>query len=239
MTDGEVLLALTEQDLAIARAEKALDELPEKLAVLQLRKRLREIEGVREKAAAYCRKTDALISRSNDEATALQAKIDAEQAKVLSGDISNPKELQNLTREMDALKRRKDVVEFEELGLMEKAEAGAVQLAKVEAALAEGVAREQALIADFKSKGGDLQTEIGHMREARERLAARLAPALRSRYDALSTSKHGIAAGELKGQLCTACRTQIPAHEVQAIMAGPEIAECPNCKRLLIVKQEA
>jgi predicted nucleic acid-binding Zn-ribbon protein len=77
------------------------------------------------------------------------------------------------------------------------------------------------------------------MREARERLAAQLPPALRSRYDALSTSKHGIAAGELKGQLCTACRTQIPAHEVQAIMAGPQIAECPNCKRLLIVKQEA
>ena len=66
MSDGEVLLALTEQDLAIARAEKALDELPEKLAVLQLRKRLREIEGVREKAAAYCRKTEALIARSND-----------------------------------------------------------------------------------------------------------------------------------------------------------------------------
>jgi predicted nucleic acid-binding Zn-ribbon protein len=239
MTDGEVLLALTEQDLAIARAEKALDELPEKLAVLQLRKRLREIEGVREKAAAYCHKIEALIARSNDEATTLQAKIDAEQAKVLSGDISNPKELQNLTREMDALKRRMDTVEFEELGLMEKAEAGAAQLAKVEAALAEGVAREQALITDFKSKGGDLQTEIGHMREAREQLAAQLAPTLLSRYETLCASKHGIAAGELKGGLCTACRTQIPSHEVQTIMSGPEIAECPNCKRLLIVKLEA
>lgn len=236
MSDGEVLLALTEQDLAIARAEKALDELPEKLAVLQLRKRLREIESIREKAAAYCRKTDALIAHSNDEATSLQAKIDAEQAKVLSGDISNPKELQNLTREMDALKRRKDAVEFEELGLMEKAEAGSAQLAKVEAALAEGIAKEQALIAEFKSKGGDLQTEIGHMRDARDRLAAQLAPTLRSRYEALRESKHGIAAGELKGELCSACRTQIPSHEVQAIMSGPEVTECPNCKRLLVVR---
>lgn len=239
MTDGEVLLALTEQDLAIARAEKALDELPEKLAVLQLRKRLREIEGVREKAAAYCRKTEALIARSNDEASSLQAKIDTEQAKVLSGDISNPKELQNLTREMDALKRRKDAVEFEELGLMEKAEAGSVQLAKVEAALAEGVAKEQALITEFKSKGGELQTEIGHMRESRDRLAARLAPALRSRYEALKESKHGIAAGELKGQLCSACRTQIPSHEVQAILSGPDVTECPNCKRLLVVRAQS
>lgn len=239
MSDGEVLLALTEQDLAIARAEKALDELPEKLAVLQLRKRLREIEGVREKAAAYCRKTEALIARSNDEAASLQGKIDAEQAKVLSGDISNPKELQNLTREMDALKRRKDAVEYEELGLIEKAEAGSAQLAKVEAALADGVSKEQALIADFKAKGGELQTGIGRMRDARDRLAAELDPELRSRYEALKESKHGIAAGEFKGQLCSACRTQIPAHEVQAILSGPEVTECPNCKRLLVVRAEA
>lgn len=238
MSDGEVLVALVEQDLAIARSEKALDELPEKRAVLQLRKRLREIEAVREKARAYCHKTDALIARSNDEATKLQAKMDTEQAKILSGEITNPKELQNLTRELDALKRRKDAVEFEELGTMEKAEAGAAQLAKVEAALAEGVAKEAALIADFKAKGGELQTDIGRMREARERLADQLSPAVRKRYEALRESKHGIAVGELKGDLCSACRTQIPAHEAQSIQAGPEIAECPNCKRILVVKQD-
>lgn len=239
MSQGETLVALMEQDLGIARAGKALDELPEKRAVLQLRKRLREIEAVRDKAQAYCHKTDALITRSNDEATSIQAKIDTEQAKVLSGEVTNPKELQHLTRELDALKRRKDAVEYEELGLMEKAEAGQEQLAKVVAALAEGAAKEAALIEEFKAKGGELQTEIVRLKESREKLAQQLPAALRSRYESLRESKHGIAVGVLKGSLCSACRTQIPAHEAQALHAGPEIAECPNCRRILVLGQDA
>ncbi len=239
MSDGDTLVALMEQDLEIARSEKALDELPEKRAVLQLRKRLREIEAVRNKAQAYCHKLDTMIAHSNDDATSIQTKIDAEQAKVLSGEVTNPKELQNLTRELDALKRRKDAIEFEELGLMEKAEAGTVQLEKVEAALAEGAAREAGLISEFKSKGGELQTRIGRMREDREKLAKTLPAGLSARYESLRESKHGIAVGILKGELCTACRTQIPSHEAQALHAGPEVAECPNCKRLLVVGREA
>ena len=239
MSQGETLVALMEQDLGIARAGKALDELPEKRAVLQLRKRLREIEAVRDKAQAYCHKTDALITRSNDEATSIQAKIDTEQAKVLSGEVTNPKELQHLTRELDALKRRKDAVEYEELGLMEKAEAGQEQLAKVVAALAEGAAKEATLIEEFKAKGGELQTEIVRLKESREKLAQQLPAALRSRYESLRESKHGIAVGVLKGSLCSACRTQIPAHEAQALHAGPEIAECPNCRRILVLGQDA
>lgn len=236
MSEGEALVALMEQDLAITRAEKTLDELPEKLAVLQLRKRLKEIEVVRNKAAAYCRKAESMVTRSNDEAASVQTKIDSEQAKVLSGEVSNPKELQNLTRELAALKRRKDAIEFEELGLMEKAETGAAQLAKVEDALAEGAEKEAALIAEFKAKGGELQNEIAALKQSRDKLAGRLDASILARYESLRASKHGIAVGVLTGSLCSACRTQIPAGEAQAIQAGPEIAECPNCKRILVVK---
>lgn len=239
MSNGEALIALMEQDLEIARAEKALDELPEKRAVLQLRKRLREIEAVRDKAAAYCHKIDAMIARSADDAASIQTKIDAEQAKVLSGEVTNPKELQNLTRELDSLKRRKDAIEYEELGMMEKAEAGKAQLDKVAAALAEGAAKEAALIDEFKAKGGELQTEIVRLRESREKLAQQLPAGLRAQYESLRESKHGIAVGMLKGDLCSACRTQIPAHEAQALHAGPEVAECPNCRRILIVGKDA
>lgn len=235
MSDGERLLALQEQDLAITRAEKALDELPEKMAVLQLRKRLKDIESVREKAAAYCRKAQSMVTRSNDEATSIQEKIDAEQAKILSGQVTNPKELTNLTRELDALKRRKDAVEFEELKLIEKAEVGEAQLAKVEAALAEGASKEAALIQEYKTKGGELTRDIARMKAERERAAAAVGPELLARYESLRSTKHGIGVAALKGEICSACRTQIPAGMLQELVAGAEIAECPNCHRILIV----
>jgi len=239
MTKGETLLALMEQDLAIARAVKALDELPEKAAILQLRHRLKEIEGVAEKARAYVQRANAMVAKSADEVEMVQAKIDAEQAKVLSGQVTDPKELRNLTREIDALSRRKDQLEREELGLMEKAESGEAQRAKVDAALEEGRAKEADLIERYKSRGGEIQTEIARLRAERDAIARTLDGSLLARYERLREAKKGVAVGALKGALCTACRTEIPAGEVQALQAGPEVAECPNCKRMLVIVGDA
>lgn len=239
MTEAEALIALTEHDLAITRAEKTLDELPEKRAILQLRHRLEEIEAVHAKAKAYCDTAERMVARSTDETTALVAKIEAEQAKVLSGEITNPKELQSLTRELDALARKRDAMETETLALMEKAEAGAAQRAKVEATLTEGRAKEQELIARFKEKGGSLQTDIERLRNERAGLLAHLSGPVSERYDRLRTAKHGIAVGVLEDGLCSACRTELPAERAQSLRAGPPIGECPNCRRILIVSREA
>ena len=239
MTEGETLLALMEQDLAIARAVKALDELPEKAAILQLRHRLKEIEGVAEKARAYVQRANAMVAKSADEVEMVQAKIDAEQAKVLSGQITDSKELRNLTREIDALSRRKDQLEREELGLMEKAESGEAQRAKVDAALEEGRAKEADLIERYKSRGGEIQTETARLRAERDAIAGTLDGSVLARYERLRETKKGVAVGALKGALCTACRTEIPAGEVQALRAGPDVAECPNCKRILVIIGDA
>lgn len=237
MTEGEALIALMEQDRALDRAVKTLDELPEKQAILKLRHRLKEIEGVAEKARAYLRTADGMVARAADEVAMVQTKIDDEQAKVLSGQVADPKELQNLTREIDALARRKDHLEREELTLMEKAEAGEAQVARVEATLTEGRAREGSLIEAFKARGGEMQTEIARLKAARGAIADGLPPSLRARYEALRESKRGVAVGVLEGSLCSACRTEIPAGERQVLDAGPEIAECPNCKRIIIVRR--
>jgi len=239
MAESDTLIALMEQDLAIARAGKTLEELPEKMAILKLRHRLKEITAMREKAEAQCRQGDALVKRAEDDAEGIQSKIDSEQRKVLSGEVSNSKELQGLTRELDALKRKKDVVEREQLDLMEKAEEGRAQLARIEAALDDGARREAELIRAFKKRGGDLQSEIARMKESRATLAAELPSALLARYEKAREAKHGIAVGVFDGAMCSACRTQIPAGEAQAISAGPEIAECPNCRRILIVRRPA
>lgn len=238
MTEGDVLLALARHDLSIARAEKTLDELPEKQSILKLRQRLKEIEGGLEKAHAYCRKAESMVARSQDEIASVDAKLESEQAKVLSGEVSNPKELQNLTRELDSLKKRKDTLEREALEVMEKAETGGAQVAKVEAALDEGRAKEADLIERFREHGGDIQRDIERLRAERALLIGRLPGSLAARYESLRVAKHGIAVGELKSGLCSACSTQLPAGEAQRLTAGPEIGECPNCRRLLIIRVE-
>ena len=235
MTEGEALVALMEKDLAISRATKALDELPEKTAILQLRRRLKEIEGVLARARAYEHKAQQMVARSADEVASIQAKIDSEQAKVLSGAVTDSKELQNLTRELEALGRRKDALERQELDLMEKAEAGQSQVAKVEAALVEGHEKEVSLIEAFRARGGEVQTEIARLTAERAAIASRIAAPTLGRYEKLRESKNGIAVGVLHGMLCSACRTELPAGTAQALIAGADVSECPNCKRILII----
>jgi predicted nucleic acid-binding Zn-ribbon protein len=239
MTDGEILIALGTHDLDIARSERALDALPEKQAILRLRHRLKEIEAVLEQAEAYRRKAEALVSRKQDEAASVAEKIDAEQAKVLSGMVTNPKELQNLTREIAALDRRKSALEHEALGLMEKAEAAIAQVEKVRVALEEGHAKEVELIDRFREKGGELQREIERLKAERSLLVSKLPKTLVERYDSVRSAKHGIGVGVLQPDgLCSACRTQLPASRAQDIESGPEIAECPNCRRVLVVRKQ-
>jgi len=238
MTEGEMLIALMEQDRALDRASKALDELPEKQEILKLRRRLKEIEGVAEKARAYLRTANSMVSRAADEVSSVDMKIESEQAKVLSGAVTDAKELRNLTREIDALVRRKDALERDQLALMEKSEAGEAQEARVEATLKAGHAKEAELIAAFKTHGGQMQTEIAHLKAGRDAITAKLDGQLLARYEALKESKRGVAVGILQGALCSACRTEIPSGQRQKLNAGPEVGECPNCKRMIVVRRD-
>jgi len=236
MDDGRALLALSELDLGLIRAQKTLEELPEKQAILDLRKRMKDFEAVRAKAQDYVDDARRVVSRDEDEAASLDQKIEAEQAKIISGDITNPKEVQNLSRELDALKRRKDKLENTTIGVMEKLEAGLAQVAKVDEALAAAAAKEARLIDAYKARGGEVQQEISTLKAKRAALVSALPDDLVGRYETARAAKHGIGVGVLRDGACSVCRVQLPSERVQALEAGPDIAQCPECKRVMIVR---
>jgi predicted nucleic acid-binding Zn-ribbon protein len=237
---ASALVALSEKDLEIVRATKKLAELPEKHAILEIRHKLRDIEVIAEKATVYVAQLESTLKRAEDETATISAHIVAEQAKVDSGAISNHKELQSLSREIDSLSRQKDKKENEVLAAMEKAEAGSAQAAKVADTVAKGHAKEAQLIERFQQIGGSLQRELDMLTKQRAALAGILDPALLARYEALRTAKHGLGVGVLHGLQCSACRIELPSESVLMMNnAGVPIAECPSCKRLLVIGAES
>lgn len=236
---ASALVALSEKDLEIVRATKKLEELPEKHTILEIRHKLREIEAIAEKATVYVGQLEATLKRAEDETATISAHIVAEQAKVDSGAISNHKELQSLSREIDSLSRQKDKKENEVLAAMEKLETGKAQAAKVAETLQKGRAKEAQLVTHFQQVGGSLQRDIDTATKQRAALARILDPTLLARYDALRAAKHGIGVGVLHGIQCSACRIELPSESVLAMHnAGVPIAECPSCKRLLVIGAE-
>ncbi len=237
MDEASALLQLQELDLDIVRAERALDELPEKRAILEVRAKRREVEALLHKADVLVSKLDVELRRTQDETTTVSQKIEAEQAKIMSGQIADHKQVQHISRELDGLKRRKDKLEMESLQVMERIDKANGQKVKVDDALEQLATREASYVERFKERGGELQTRIADETERRATLARALDPALLARYESLRDQKAGIGVGRLVDGSCSACRVELPAGAVSALHSGVDIGVCPQCRRLIVVRE--
>ncbi|MBS3956321.1 MAG: hypothetical protein KGZ40_02120 [Clostridiales bacterium] len=236
MHQARILLDLQEHDLEIRRDEKRLDELPEKRAILELRHKAEQVRQLRAKAEGLAHRHELAIAATNDEIALIDAKITGVQAVLDSGGVTNPKEVHNLAREMDALKRRKDKLENDALQTMERHEKALGQAEKIDAALSALSSQESALIDEFRVKGGELQRTLERRRQERDALATVLGAALRERYESVRAAKGGIGAARLDNTMCTACRVDLPRERVHELLGGPDVGVCPTCRRLIVVR---
>lgn len=230
------LLELQERDLAILRLSKELDDMPEKRSILTARAKMAEIAKLKERTDAVLRHMDAGAKAIEDTIAGVKTKMDAEQSRFESGQISNVKELQAVSHELDSLRRRVEQLEGELLAQMQKREDGAGQAAKIDAALEEGARREAELTARFKERGGDIVARIEAEKRSRAALAGALPRDLYAAYEELRKTHHGVGVGVLNGAMCGACRVGLPAGKVQALLEGSDIGTCPNCGRLIVVR---
>lgn len=230
------LLALQTCDLEIRRAAKLLDELPEKRAILETRHKADEVRQLKGKTEELVHRLERAITANTDEVATVDEKIVGVQKTLDSGQVTNPKEVHNLSREMDALKRREDKLDNDTIALMERLEKAREQVAKVEMALERLSAREKQLITEYRAKGGEMQTSLDSHKTQRAELAASLGDDLLARYETTAAAKGGIGAAKLLEVACSACRVELPAERLRELREGPDIGLCPNCRRLLVVR---
>ncbi len=235
MSEGSILLQLQDADLEIRRSQRQLEELPVKKRILEVRRKAKEIEALKGKAEGLVRRLEREVSKNEDETAQVAEKLEAEQAKVMSGRITNPKEVQAITREMDALRRRKDKLEMEDLDLMERVEKARLQVGKVEVAIQQIASQEASLTDEYRAAGGELQSAIEALTAGRTELAESLSADLLGRYEALRETKAGMGAATLVGTACTACRVELPSQRLEELKERGGIVVCPACHRLLVI----
>jgi len=238
MDETRLLLGLQHTDLEITRAERRLAEMPEKRAILAARKRISDIQSLESRADAFIAEVERVISRIEDEVAMVLTKLESEQAKLLSGKITNPKEAQNISLELDALRRRKEETESKILEQMEKREKVLEQRAKVITARETAEAEEAGLVAGFKDKGGDIQDGLERLARDREKLAKSLKVEMLKQYETLRSEKGGVAVGRLIGSTCGACRMELPTDRVADLRASNGIGVCSLCHRILVIVDE-
>jgi predicted nucleic acid-binding Zn-ribbon protein len=167
------------------------------------------------------------------EAKSLDAKIKEIEARLYSGRITHPKELDGMEKDLQMHKRQRSALDDVLLGLMDAAE-GAEKIAmdaardfdRVQAARANEVERLTRERAELRARENDL-------RAAREQTRASLDAESLARYDRLRQAKAGRAVAPIKQSACGACGVTVPTGLASRVRAGEEVVLCPSCGRIL------
>lgn len=167
------------------------------------------------------------------EAQSLEAKIKASEARLYSGSITNPKELEDMEKDQQMHYRQRSELDGQRLELMEavghaqrSVDEKSESLKTVEATRAGEVERLERERKTLASRLAQLSTERSEARAALD--AAALAV-----YDQLRATKGGRAMAQLQHDACGACGVQAPIGLLNRVRVGEELVFCAGCGRIL------
>jgi predicted nucleic acid-binding Zn-ribbon protein len=166
------------------------------------------------------------------EAGAQKIKIEQAESSLYGGSVKNPKELQDLQKDIASLKKHLVTLEERELEAMlilEKAEES-LQNAKTELELlqAKRGSDHKKLIEDQSQ----LSIEVERLTEERSAASAPIEAHLLQSYESLRNDKRGIAITEVADNACASCGSNLNAALIQSARSL-KLAYCPSCGRIL------
>lgn len=222
------LYDLQEIDQEIEGTERSLEN-----AQSQLGERPAVIAARASVAAGQQKLDDIKRQQKSDEVDAddLTAKIVAGDEKLYSGRIRNPKELQDLQKDVAALKARRSDLEGKVLEFMDKAEGLTAHLGQARSELKklerEAESRQAALRAEIE----DLKKRLADLKQRRAPLTQALEPRVMQLYEKLRKEKRAALARVEQG-ICRGCRIALSSNEIQQARSG-NVVQCSSCGRIL------
>jgi uncharacterized protein len=229
------ILELQELDLATDRLEARRKELESGEDLRAARERMNATE---ERVGELRLALDSVAQeqkRLETEVSSLDSKIAAEERRLYDGSVANPKELESIQHEIEALRRRKSIIEDQVLIQMERREEMETRLPGLEAELAE--ARDR-LTEIGGSEAAELES-IGRALAERTAERAALLPQIDEEllelYEDLRAQKRGVGAAALEDGVCQGCHQKLSPLELESIKRSEGIRRCAYCRRILVL----
>ena len=238
-----VEVSILEQLLGVQELDTHLDQLRHRLAALAERGELAEVELAEaelatRRASVEERATDLARSqkRLEDEIASVEAKRAETDARLYSGTITAPRELQALQDEVSALGRRTSDLEDELLDVLTATEPVDEARAALDGEAAALAARRADVESRLAAAEDEIGAEVASVEARRQEAAADLSPEQLSEYERRRSSLGGIAIARLVGTSCGGCHLTLSAVEIDRIrkLSPDELVACEECDRLLV-----
>lgn len=221
----------------LQQVDSQLDDVQGRRA--EIEKALAEDEVVSEaKRAAEQAKTATQLAQqavrnAEEEAKAQQQHLEQNQARAYGGKVTNPKELQDLEKEAEALTRRLNELENAELEKMMGLEETQAALKKAEENLESVVALREVEQGTLREEQNKLSVELVRLKEERTTATKGIAAEDVELYQSVRASKGGLAVAKVQNKTCSACGAELSASLAQASRSPDELVRCSSCKRIL------
>jgi predicted nucleic acid-binding Zn-ribbon protein len=152
--------------------------------------------------------------------------------KMYSGRVRNPKEIDDMQREVQMLSGQIDKLEDKALGLMEEVEQRRVALTESESGLKQQEAVLAEIEARYSSECGRIAGEISGLESQRTALTSGIAPDLLRRYDDLRAKRGNVAIVKVTSEVCPGCRIALSVDTLRQLKRGARVF-CDSCGRML------
>ena len=159
-------------------------------------------------------------------------KIEQAESSLYGGRVQNPKELQDLQKDVASLKKHLSTLEERELEAMLAAETADKNLQNANTQLELIQAR---LGSEHKKLIADQSTfvmELENLVEEREATLAPIDSSLLQIYEDLRQQRRGIAVAEITDNACAACGGTLNS-AIQQSARSQKLVNCPTCGRII------
>jgi predicted nucleic acid-binding Zn-ribbon protein len=235
------LLELADLDAELARLEHRRRGLPEHAELDRLEQRDNELRD----AVASLEAEQGDLRRAQVKAEAdveqVRTRIDRDRQRLEAGQVSSPRELENLQSEIESLIRRQSDLEEIVLDVMERQE-GAQE--RREAALSEReeiTANREVVTARRDAALGEIGEQAGKAGDRRAAVAGEEPQDLLDLYERMRVQHSGVGAAALRGGRCEGCHLSLNTVDLNSMRAADpdEVLRCEECRRILVRTPES
>lgn len=235
MQTARDLLELQQVDLGILRDRKAIEAIPEMAQIQEVRAKQKDLARRTTKIVGALK--DQQIEAEDNDGRRATLTRHVEEVKLANAQSSDFRQIQNNNMELDRLAKRLEKVDFNQKKVYDEIERLEGLLAQAREIKGRLDARESQLLEGFRETAGALKEDLQALVNRRETLLERIPEDVLATYKE-SCRKHGqLGVAELKGGSCTGCCVELQTSQLDKLRQGPDIARCPVCGRLLVVRE--
>lgn len=184
-------------------------------------------------AEANHKDAERALRLSESEVEKQRIKIEQAEASLYGGRVQNPKELQDLQKDVASLKRHLETLEERELEAMIVSETAEkdLQTAKADLERVRSSLKEQNR--DLTGEGETLRKNMERLNSERQAVVTDIAAQALSAYEQLRKQKRGLAITTIADSSCEACGTTLTPSQQQSARSTSQLFHCPTCGRIL------